>query len=59
MHGGVVQGMAQALFEGAVYDADGNLRTSTLADYLVPAASDVPSITSATRSPRRRRTRSA
>ncbi|HEY5153599.1 MAG TPA: xanthine dehydrogenase family protein molybdopterin-binding subunit, partial [Acidimicrobiales bacterium] len=45
VHGGVVQGMAQALFEQAVYDDDGNLTTSTLADYLVPAASDVPSIT--------------
>ncbi len=43
VHGGVVQGMAQALFEEAVYDEDGNLRTATLADYLVPAASDVPS----------------
>jgi carbon-monoxide dehydrogenase large subunit len=45
VHGGVVQGIAQALFEEAVYDADGNLRTSTLAEYLVPAASDVPPIT--------------
>ncbi len=45
VHGGVVQGLAQALYEGADYDTDGNLRTSTLADYLVPAASDVPSIT--------------
>jgi aerobic carbon-monoxide dehydrogenase large subunit len=45
VQGGVVQGIAQALFEEAVYDADGNLRTSTLADYLVPAASDVPPIT--------------
>ncbi len=45
VHGGVVQGLAQALFEEAVYDEDGNLRTSTLADYLVPAASDVPSLT--------------
>ena len=45
VHGGVVQGLAQALYEGADYDSDGNLRTSTLADYLVPAASDVPSIT--------------
>ncbi|MGE0878985.1 MAG: xanthine dehydrogenase family protein molybdopterin-binding subunit [Acidimicrobiia bacterium] len=47
VHGGVVQGMAQALYEEAVYDADGNLRTSSLAEYLVPAASDVPSITTA------------
>jgi carbon-monoxide dehydrogenase large subunit len=45
VHGGVVQGLAQALYEGAVYDTDGNLRTSTLAEYLVPAASDVPPIT--------------
>ncbi|MGI9029456.1 MAG: xanthine dehydrogenase family protein molybdopterin-binding subunit [Ilumatobacteraceae bacterium] len=45
VHGGVVQGIAQALFEEAVYDSDGNLKTSTLAEYLVPAASDVPSIT--------------
>lgn len=45
VHGGVVQGIAQAMFEEAVYDAAGNLQTSTLAEYLVPAASDVPSIT--------------
>ncbi len=45
VHGGVVQGMAQALYEGAHYDTDGNLQTSTLADYLMPAASDVPAIT--------------
>ena len=47
VHGGVVQGVAQALFEEAVYDEDGNLKTSTLAEYMVPAASDVPSITTA------------
>ncbi len=45
VHGGVVQGLAQALFEEAVYDEDGNPRSSTLADYLMPAASDVPSLT--------------
>ena len=45
VHGGVVQGMAQALFEGVAYDSDGNLQTSTLADYMVPAACDVPPIT--------------
>ena len=45
VHGGVVQGLAQALFEHAAYDADGNLQTSTLAEYLVPSAADVPSIT--------------
>jgi carbon-monoxide dehydrogenase large subunit len=45
VHGGVIQGLAQALFEEAVYDSDGNLKTSTMAEYLVPAASDVPSLT--------------
>ena len=45
VHGGVVQGLAQALFEEAVYDTDGNLKNASLAEYLVPAASDVPSIT--------------
>ena len=45
VHGGVVQGLAQALYEEAVYDTDGNLTTASLAEYLVPAASDVPSIT--------------
>jgi aerobic carbon-monoxide dehydrogenase large subunit len=45
VHGGVVQGLAQALYEEAVYDSDGNLKSSNLAEYLVPAASDVPSIT--------------
>jgi carbon-monoxide dehydrogenase large subunit len=45
VHGGVVQGLAQALYEEAVYDSDGNLKTTNLAEYLVPAASDVPPIT--------------
>ncbi|MGH3236219.1 MAG: xanthine dehydrogenase family protein molybdopterin-binding subunit, partial [Streptosporangiaceae bacterium] len=43
VHGGLAQGIAQALYEEAVYDDDGNLVTSTLADYLVPAAADLPS----------------
>jgi len=42
IHGGIVQGIAQALFEEVVYDDDGNLQTSTLAEYLVPSAADVP-----------------
>jgi carbon-monoxide dehydrogenase large subunit len=45
VHGGVIQGLAQALFEEAVFDDDGNLQTTTMADYLMPAASDVPAIT--------------
>src|SRR5580698_4714198 len=43
VHGGIAQGIAQALYEEAVYDDDGNLITSTLANYLIPAASDLPS----------------
>ncbi|HYH50061.1 MAG TPA: molybdopterin cofactor-binding domain-containing protein [Acidimicrobiia bacterium] len=43
VHGGIVQGVAQALFEEAAYDEDGNLLTSTLADYLVPSAAEIPS----------------
>ena len=45
VHGGIIQGLAQALFEEVVYDPEGNLLSSTLAEYLVPAASDVPSLT--------------
>ena len=45
VHGGLAQGIAQALYEEAVYDADGNLLTTTLADYLVPSAADLPTFT--------------
>jgi carbon-monoxide dehydrogenase large subunit len=45
VHGGIVQGIAQALYEEAVYDDDGNLLTTTLADYLVPSAADMPHLT--------------
>ena len=45
LHGGIAQGAAQALFEEAVYDDDGNLVTATLADYLVPSAAELPSFT--------------
>jgi aerobic carbon-monoxide dehydrogenase large subunit len=42
LHGGIAQGIAQALYEEAAYDADGNLLTTTLADYLIPSAADLP-----------------
>jgi carbon-monoxide dehydrogenase large subunit len=52
VHGGLAQGIAQALFEEAVYDDDGNLTTGTLVDYLVPSAADLPSfVTDRTVSP--------
>jgi carbon-monoxide dehydrogenase large subunit len=40
LHGGIVQGVAQALWEEAIYDADGQLRSANLADYLVPSAAE-------------------
>jgi carbon-monoxide dehydrogenase large subunit len=43
VHGGIAQGAAQALWEEAVYDEAGNLLTTTLADYLVPSAAELPS----------------
>ncbi|MGH9245587.1 MAG: xanthine dehydrogenase family protein molybdopterin-binding subunit [Acidimicrobiales bacterium] len=43
VQGGIVQGVAQALWEEAVYDDDGVLRNATLADYLVPSAAEFPS----------------
>ena len=42
-HGGVAQGVAQALFEEVVYDPDGNLRTASLLDYAFPTANELPS----------------
>ncbi|MEO6822501.1 MAG: xanthine dehydrogenase family protein molybdopterin-binding subunit [Candidatus Nanopelagicales bacterium] len=52
VHGGIAQGIGQALYEGAVYDDDGNLLTATLADYLIPGAPDLPSfITDSTVTP--------
>jgi carbon-monoxide dehydrogenase large subunit len=52
LHGGIAQGIAQALYEDGVYDDDGNLVTTTLADYLVPSAADLPSfVTDRTQTP--------
>jgi carbon-monoxide dehydrogenase large subunit len=42
--GATVQGIAQALYEEAVFDADGNPRTSSFADYGIPSAAEVPMI---------------
>ena len=42
VHGGVVQGVAQALLEEVVYDGDGNPLNSSFADYLVISATEVP-----------------
>jgi aerobic carbon-monoxide dehydrogenase large subunit len=42
IHGGVVQGIGAALYEEIVYGEDGQLLTGSLADYVVPAAREVP-----------------
>ncbi|MDB5620192.1 xanthine dehydrogenase family protein molybdopterin-binding subunit [Tardiphaga sp.] len=42
VHGGVVQGIGQALYEGVHYDAEGQLLTASYQDYCIPRASDVP-----------------
>jgi carbon-monoxide dehydrogenase large subunit len=47
VHGGLAQGIAQALFEEFTYDADGTPLTATLADYLVPSAAELPSFETA------------
>jgi aerobic carbon-monoxide dehydrogenase large subunit len=44
VHGGVAQGIGNALLEEIVYDALGNIQTATLADYLPPTAREVPPI---------------
>jgi len=43
VHGGIAQGVAQALYEEAVYDEDGNLVTGSMLNYLVPSAAELPS----------------
>jgi carbon-monoxide dehydrogenase large subunit len=45
VHGGIAQGIGQALLEAARYDAQGQLVTATFMDYAMPRASDVPSYT--------------
>jgi aerobic carbon-monoxide dehydrogenase large subunit len=44
VHGGVAQGIGQALYEGVSYDSDGQLLTASYQDYCVPRADDIPPI---------------
>src|SRR5438128_2579414 len=44
VHGGVLQGLAQAMLEQSVYDENGNLLTNSLIEYLVPTALEAPRI---------------
>jgi carbon-monoxide dehydrogenase large subunit len=43
VQGGVAQGIAEALFEEAIYDEEGNLLTGTMTNYLVPGPPELPS----------------
>ena len=45
LHGGVIQGVGQALMEMTVYDGDGQLLTGSFMDYALPRASDSPEVT--------------
>jgi aerobic carbon-monoxide dehydrogenase large subunit len=43
LHGGIAQGIAEALYEEARYDEDGTLTTASMADYMIPGAPELPS----------------
>jgi len=43
VHGGLAQGIAQALYEGAFYDEEGQPLNANLSTYLIPSAPDLPS----------------
>ena len=42
LHGGIAQGIGQALYEGAVYDPNGQLLSGSMMEYHVPTADDIP-----------------
>jgi carbon-monoxide dehydrogenase large subunit len=45
VHGGIAQGIAQALFEEAIYDENGTLITGSFVDYTIPSAADLLNFT--------------
>jgi aerobic carbon-monoxide dehydrogenase large subunit len=44
LHGGIAQGIAQALYEEAVYDEEGNLITGSMMNYMIPGAPEIPNM---------------
>ena len=48
VHGGIGQGVGQALYEEVAFDADGNPLTGTLLDYQIPTANEIPTVTTST-----------
>ena len=45
LHGGLAQGIAEALYEEALYDEDGTLVTGSMVDYMIPGAPELPNFT--------------
>jgi carbon-monoxide dehydrogenase large subunit len=45
LHGGIAQSIGQALYEEMVYDADGQLKSATFLDYVMPTANEIPDMT--------------
>ncbi|HEU5003579.1 MAG TPA: molybdopterin cofactor-binding domain-containing protein [Actinomycetota bacterium] len=45
LHGGIAQGVAEALYEEAVYDENGILLTNSMMNYAVPSACEIPTVT--------------
>ncbi|MGF1471298.1 MAG: xanthine dehydrogenase family protein molybdopterin-binding subunit [Rubrobacteraceae bacterium] len=45
IHGGIAQGIAEALYEEAIYDEDGTLVTGSMVDYMIPGAPELPNFT--------------
>jgi carbon-monoxide dehydrogenase large subunit len=45
VHGGIAQGLGQALFEQSVYDESAQLLTGSFMDYAMPRAADIPDLT--------------
>ena len=59
IHGGLADGVGMALMELIAFDEEGNCLGGSFMDYLIPTALEVPDWEPASRSPRRRTTRSA
>jgi carbon-monoxide dehydrogenase large subunit len=48
IHGGIAQGVGQALFEEVLFDSDGNPRTASLVDYAIPSIGEIPNVVTET-----------
>jgi carbon-monoxide dehydrogenase large subunit len=48
VHGGIAQGIGQALLEEVVFDDQGTPRTASLLDYLIPTIGEIPEVVTAT-----------